>query len=398
MEKIRINFERKHRVIKFELNPNYIQKIILSSLTYAASKLWNIANYERMNWTKESGKIYPDWYEQKKRLKTHFWYKSLSSQTAQELLKQLDGSWKSFYKLKKTGAVLNPSPPGYKHTNFNIRFLKKSFLVLDSKIRLTVSRQQKEYIKNRYNITIDFLYIKIPNDYKDFEGNIKIIEIIPIQKSNRYMVNIIIELPKKSIIENNGIYMSIDLGIINLMTCYISTGKSMIISGRQLLSIDRYYDREISYYQSIAHAQQRAIGDYPKNTKRTSMPYRKRRKQINHLLHAAAKTVVDKAVSEGVSKFIIGDVSNIRDGIDMGKVNNQKLHKWPFRRIIDMISYKAEDAGIEVNFQEESYTSQCSPYALEVTSAIADKSNRIHRGLYQFNNLRLSHSLCKPLG
>ena len=172
----------------------------------------------------------------------------------------------------------------------------------------------------------------------------------------------------------------------------------MIISGRQLLSIDRYYDREISYYQSIAHAQQRAIGDYPKNTKRTSMPYRKRRKQINHLLHAAAKTVVDKAVSEGVSKFIIGDVSNIRDGIDMGKVNNQKLHKWPFRRIIDMISYKAEDAGIEVNFQEESYTSQCSPYALEVTSAIADKSNRIHRGLYQFNNLRLSHSLCKPLG
>jgi len=46
------------RVIQFELNPNREQKIILDSLTYAASKLWNIANYERKSRTKESGSPY----------------------------------------------------------------------------------------------------------------------------------------------------------------------------------------------------------------------------------------------------------------------------------------------------------------------------------------------------
>ena len=61
------------RVIKFELTPGKTQKIVLDTLTYSASKLWNVANYEIMNWTRESGVPYPDWYEQKKQLKDHFW-------------------------------------------------------------------------------------------------------------------------------------------------------------------------------------------------------------------------------------------------------------------------------------------------------------------------------------
>ena len=123
------------RVIQFELNPNHAQRIILDSLTYAASKLWNIGNYERKSWTKESGRPYPDWYDQKKRLKENFWYKNLPSQTAQEVLKQLDGAWKSFYKLKKTGGIENPRPPRYKHKNSNIRYLNKGFTITEGRIR-----------------------------------------------------------------------------------------------------------------------------------------------------------------------------------------------------------------------------------------------------------------------
>lgn len=377
------NTNSRLRVIQFQLTPNKTQKIVFDLLTYASSKLWNVANYERINWTEESGISYPDWYDQKKRLKDHFWYKNLPSQTSQEVLKQLHEAWKSFYKLKKTEGIENLKPPKYKHNNFNVRYLNNGFTISEGTIRLSIPKNQKSYINKKYGINIDFLYIKIPDEYKDLKGNPKIIEIIPVPKSNSYRINIIIELPEASFKQDNGIYMSIDLGINNLITCYVSTGKSLIISGRQLLSINRYFDKEIAHYQAITYAQQSAEGiKYPKDTKRIKQLYSKRRKQVFHLLHTAAKEAINFALDNDVSRIIIGDVSHIRDNKNIGKKNNQKFHKWPFARIEHLLRYKAEDKGITIDLQEESYTSQCSPYALEVSKNGTSKANRKYRGLY----------------
>lgn len=61
----------------------------------------------------------------------------------------------------------------------------------------------------------------------------------------------------------------------------------------------------------------------------------------------------------------MGDIKNIREDKNLGKVNNQKFHKWFYSRLTDKINYKAEDRGIPVEKQEGSYSSQCSPYAIE---------------------------------
>lgn len=66
----------------------------------------------------------------------------------------------------------------------------------------------------------------------------------------------------------------------------------------------------------------------------------------------------------------------------MGRINNQKFHKWPFGRIKQLLAYKSEDQSIQTELQEESFTSQCSPYTEEVSEQYAQKSNRRHRGLY----------------
>lgn len=44
----------------------------------------------------------------------------------------------------------------------------------------------------------------------------------------------------------------------------------------------------------------------------------------------------------------------------MGKRNNQNFVQIPHARFIDMLTYKAELVGIQVEIQEESYTSQAS--------------------------------------
>ena len=84
---------------KFEVKVNDSLSIILGHLSYASSKLFNVGNYERKEYKSLGFDSMSDWYNQKKRLKDNIWYKSLPSQTAQEVLKRLDESWKSYLTL-----------------------------------------------------------------------------------------------------------------------------------------------------------------------------------------------------------------------------------------------------------------------------------------------------------
>ena len=82
---------------------------LIGHMCYAASKLWNVCNYERQHYKETGMEQYPDWYYQKKAHKEDLWYKQLPSQTAQEVCKLLDKAWKSFYALKRSGGIETPS-------------------------------------------------------------------------------------------------------------------------------------------------------------------------------------------------------------------------------------------------------------------------------------------------
>ena len=48
---------------------------IIGHMCYAAYKLWNVGNYERMNFKELGLYQYPDWYYQKKHHKDDLWYR-----------------------------------------------------------------------------------------------------------------------------------------------------------------------------------------------------------------------------------------------------------------------------------------------------------------------------------
>ena len=81
-----------------KIRPEYSN--IIGHMCYAASKLWNVCNYERRHYKELGREKYPDWYYQKKEHKGDLWYRQLPSQTAQETRKQLDKAWRSFLILK----------------------------------------------------------------------------------------------------------------------------------------------------------------------------------------------------------------------------------------------------------------------------------------------------------
>jgi len=107
----------------------------------------------------------------------------------------------------------------------------------------------------------------------------------------------------------------------------------------------------------------------------------KRSHQRSHLLHSFTKSLVSDAEACGVSTIIVGTLDGIREGKDWGYSGNQQLHKWPFDKIIKMLTYKGRPKGIRVVDLNESYTSQTCCQCNTI-----NKSSRVHRGLYICNH------------
>jgi putative transposase len=371
--------------LSFELfiKPTKEQKLVLDSFGYNAYKLWNVGNYEKRNYQELGFAEFPDWYEQKKRLKDNFFYKNLPSQTAQEVLNVLQQSWKSYFKLLKTKGIKNPKPPRFKYDNIQFSFLNKGFSLKNDELRLSVPKSTKQYMQTTHNLKIDYLVFKLPI-LKQF-SNVKQIKVD--RKNDMYRFIIIYEVSDIPVKEDNGKYLFIDMGINNLFTCVDNTNAQAFIIGRKYLSTQHYFDKKIAYYQSIADKQQVAKGiKYPKKTKRILSLYEKKRNSTKDYLHKCTTYIKNYCIQNDISRIIIGDIAHIRDGNNLGAVNNQKLHSLPFDKIYSMLQYKLALCGIMLIKQNEAYSSQCSPNSEKVDKTSADKKNRKKRGCYFENN------------
>ena len=355
---------------------------IIGHMCYAAYKLWNVCNYERMHYEELNLPVpYPDWYYQKSAHRDDLWYKSLPSQTAQEVCKQLDKSWKSFYALEKSKGIENPRPPRFKQENMAVVYMQNGIVHNSGtgNVRLSIPKSLKEYMHKQYGIRENYLYLE--NKIFKSMDTIKQIRLYP-PKDGSMEIIVIYEVPDVKPVADNGHYLSIDLGLHNLMTCYDSSGKSMIV-GRKYLSICRTYDKSIASVQSAWYTSQVNAGvKYPKSSKHIHRLYEKKNNTVNDYLHKVTRYIAEYCRENDISRVIIGDITHIREGKDLGHVTNQKLHSLPFDKIYLMLSYKLEMYGISFEKQTEPYTSQCSPLSDDVSKKSAKKSQRVKRGLY----------------
>ena len=375
---------------KFSLKVNSTQAIILGHLTMAASKLFNVGNYERKEYRELGFDKEPNWYDQKKRLKDNLWYKSLPSQTAQDVLAGLEEAWKSYKTLKykfEKGKKLNgePKAPYFKapsaHTN--VTYLNNSFKLVGNKIRFMIPKLLKTFLKEKFNIEQDYFFIKIK---KPINGIIKEITFSYINKFE-YIVLINYDTYTKPIKKDNGRHISIDLGLTNLATIYDNKGYSFIISGNSFLSTLHWYNKRISHYQSIFDALNKG-GDKHKTSKRINELYQKKNKTINYIIHTLTRRIVDYCLDNHITRVIIGDIKGIdkKESSLFGQNKtcfNQKMHSLPYDKIYSLLDYKLKLKGIVMIKQEESFSSQCSPLCEIVNQENASKEKRVQRGLFK---------------
>ena len=60
----------RYLVYNFTYKPNQAISFTFDCMCLHASKLWNVANYERIEFKKIGFEKEPDWYDQKKRVST----------------------------------------------------------------------------------------------------------------------------------------------------------------------------------------------------------------------------------------------------------------------------------------------------------------------------------------
>ena len=124
--------------------------IIFGHLTYSASKLWNVANHEVI----ENGTSI---YELKQKLKDNFFSRNLHSQSAQAVIEKLQIAWKNTFDKHTKRPRYQP-----KDGHFPVIWKEQGFRVIGNKLRLSLSKQTKEYLKSKYSIESTYVWIELP--------------------------------------------------------------------------------------------------------------------------------------------------------------------------------------------------------------------------------------------
>ena len=312
-------------------------------------------------------------------------YKALNSNMAQQILKEVDGSFKSFFgllKLAKQGkyAFKDCKLPHYlpkdEYATLVIGFVRLN----GNKLILPFS--------NSFKKTHKAVEITIPPVLLD--KKVKEIRILPKANARFFEIQYIYEAEciQRNLNTQNALVL--DLGINNLVTAVSSTGRSFIIDGRKIKSINQWFNKENARLQSIKDKQH--FGKKPTNRQKAIA--RDRNNKVNDYMNKAARVIINYCIANDIGTLIAGYNVTFQRNSHIGKQNNQNFVNIPYGRLRDKLAYMCELNCITYVEQEESYTSKASFWDKDVIPVYNSDSpkeykfsgNRVHRGLYKTAN------------
>ena len=312
-------------------------------------------------------------------------YKELNSNMAQQILKEVDGSFKSFFgliKLAKQGKYsfkdckLPHYLPKDGYTTLVIGFVRLN----GNKLILPFS--------NNFKKTHKVVEITIPPVLLD--KKVKEIRILPKANARYFEIQYIYETECIQRNLNTQNALALDLGVNNLVTAVSSTGKSFIVDGKRLKSINQWFNKENARLQSIKDKQH--FGKKPTNRQKAIA--RDCNNKVNDYMNKAARMIIDYCINNDIGTLIAGYNVTFQRNSHIGKQNNQNFVNIPYGRLRDKLAYMCELNGITYVEQEESYTSKASfwdkdnipVYNNDNPKEYEFSGNRVHRGLYETAN------------
>lgn len=366
---------------------------ILRELCRTAKNLTNQAVYNvRQYYLQE--KQYLRYEANYHELKNSENYKLLNSNMAQQTLKNVDQMFKSFFALIK---LAKQGKYNFKHIRMPKYLPKNGYSnLIIGQIRIKENNiltiPFSNTFKKKYETKIQ---IKIPQVLED--KKIKEIQIIPKFNARFFEIQYTYEIQEENINLNTNNALAIDLGVNNLCTCVTNTGKSFIIDGRKLKSINQFFNKQNARLQSIKDKQ-----NIKRQTEQQYLISRKRKNRVNDYINKTCRYIINYCLTHDIGTLVIGYNQSFQNKANLGRKNNQIFTHLPFGKIREKLEYLCKRYNINYILQEESYTSKASffdndelpIYNADNPQTYEFSGKRIKRGLYQTKDNYLFNADC----
>lgn len=267
---------------------------------------------------------------------------NIHTHSKQAMVQQYFQALDSYFNAIKTKPYLKPP---YKKKKFMPFIWKNTAIKLlpDRKIRLSMGNNQEPIV----------IQTTLPADTKIRQAKL-------VYEEGKYYLHLVIEVKNEYKKNQDKKVMSVDLGILRPITCF--DGFEVIsYHGGILNSLIRYRNKKLAEFQKILSRCRKGSRRYRKLLKAKKRMLRRIRHQIKDMLYKITSNFLKICLQKGIGTIVIGDITNIRERVEGNDNFNQKIHQWCFRKIVEMITYKAQLLGIEVKFVSEEYTSQVCP-------------------------------------
>ncbi len=291
---------------------------------------------------------------------------------------------KAYYR----GEVDRPKLLRYRKKNglAAVTFPKQLLRLIDGRVYPPISKEVKPHL-------IDEISLHLP-EFIDFDW-VKEVTIRP--NLGEFWIDWVIEDGKKPMTHNPNLdysqAWSYDHGGTNWLTGVSTGGKSLIIDGRKLKSMNQGYCRLVAKYK-----QGKSDFYWDANLDRVQ---RKRNNQMRDAINKAARFIVNRCLNDGIGNLVIGWNDGQKQCSKMSKRNNQNFVVIPTGRLIGRLKQLCPEYGIVLTITEESYTSQSSFLDDEFLPKYGEKPKnwkasgvRVKRGMYRTGKGLLINADC----
>ena len=334
---------------------------MLDGLCFKSKNLYNYALYQIRQYYKNTNK-YLSYHELNTLLskKNQIDYRSLPyAQCSQQILRQIDKQYVSFYRVLKSQKMKG------------------------KKIRLPKYKDKENgrniviYTNQCFKLKNNILSLKIDNNNKiDIDTNLNVQIVRIIHRGNHIVIELIYNKEYELKCDNKQ-YAAIDLGLNNLATLTSNTCQSVIYDGKKLKNINHFYNKRKAILQS-------KLNKNKKTSNRIKRINYRRNNKIKDYMHKVSYLIVTYMETNNLNTLFVGKNSGWKEGINIGKTNNQNFVAIPYNLLINMLDYKCKLSGIKMIILNEAYTSKCSFIDREkICQHKTYYGKRIKRGLFE---------------
>ena len=308
-------------------------------------------------------------------------YQALGGQQAQQCLKSVAEGIASYNKLIRCwwrGELNNkPRIPNYRTSGgmYQVAFTAQNSDYDDvaGSCRLSISRE------NKNELLLKEIIILSGSQFKSEQ--LSEVRIVP---SNGHLWAEFVY--KVESVKADGLDYSqaigIDPGVTNWLSVLSTKGKSFIVCGKKIKSINQRYNKAVANYK-------KGKSDFYWDDCLAQLTH-KRNCRVRDFINKAARFVINYCLNHGIGNIVFGWGQGVKTESNLGKKNNQNFIQLPTARLKNRIKELAESVGMIFTETEEAYSSKSSFLDNDLVPKYGEKpkgykfsGRRVKRGLYR---------------